>query len=77
MVPPRHIVRLRFRPVGEAAQKDFYTVIERGRLITKAIEREHQPPEGDLEQWRRIKPCAMTDVRKLMASIFLIVSRQP
>lgn len=76
MVPPRQPDETEAGQYGEAAQKDFYTVIERGRLITKAIEREHCPPEGDLTQWQKIKPCAMTDVRKLMASVFLIVSSE-
>ncbi len=57
------------------ALADFATLAERGRAVTAAIERHDQLPVGGLEEWFRIKPSRLSDLRKLLSAVLLIAPR--
>jgi hypothetical protein len=61
---------------NDDARRTFYDMAKNGRQITEAMLIERRMPIGGLEQWQEVKPHIMTDLRKLMASIFLIVSKE-
>ena len=61
----------------KAAQKEFYDFIKRGQSITETLQHDRRPPMGGLEDWNQHRPKTMCDVRKLIASVFLIVSIAP
>jgi hypothetical protein len=61
----------------EMAQRKFYDIIKRGQSITETLRWDERLPTGSQEAWLAIKPAAMTDVRKLMAAVWLMVSNRP
>lgn len=74
MVPPPRPEEPQADQYDEAAQIEFYDVIGCCQQIAETLQFDQQLPIGSLEQWHEIGPNAMTDVKKLMAALFLIVS---
>jgi len=77
MVPPRTGSQIQKTHYNETTQKEFYAFIKRGRSITQSLARERRLPTGGIENWLEHKPKSMCDVRKLISSVFLIVSKKP
>ncbi len=77
MVPPRLGDQIEDSHYNEATRKKFYAFIKHGRSITETLARDHRLPTGGLEDWLEHKPKTMSDVRKLVASVFLIASEKP
>jgi hypothetical protein len=59
----------------DAARESFAKLIARARTTSRAIRIDDEIPVGSLEQWRRERPAQPSDVRKLLASALLFVSR--
>lgn len=53
----------------------FTALVAYGRATTAQLERYDLLPSDGLEQWFEMKPRGLTDLRKLLAAVFLIVSR--
>lgn len=77
MLPPRIGDKIQETQYNEATQREFYAFIKRGRSITETLSRERRLPTGGLEDWTEHKPKSMCDLRKLISSVFLIVSQKP
>ncbi|MGI9437283.1 MAG: hypothetical protein ACR2Q4_21035 [Geminicoccaceae bacterium] len=60
----------------EAMQRRFYEIAKRGQAITDTLRWQERLPTGSFEEWQGVKPSAMTDIRKLMAAVFLLVSNK-
>lgn len=54
------------------ARAQMMALAERGRAATARLERFDCLPETGLDEWFRIKPRRLTDLRKLLAAVLLI-----
>lgn len=59
-------------PYDQATQEAFYALIEQGRAITMALQRDHRLPEAVGDDWLAVKPKGMTDIRRLFSAVFLM-----
>ena len=64
------------RCYDEAAQAQFNALLERGRALTAAIERDDRLPSWGLARWLVERPSRPCDLRKLLAAVLLIASRR-
>jgi hypothetical protein len=57
------------------ARACFTALAARGEAATASLERYGRLPEGGLDEWLKIKPRRMTDLRKLLAGVLLIAPK--
>jgi hypothetical protein len=57
-------------------QKAFYALIRQGQSITEALAEGQPPPKGGFEDWLTRRPAKMCDERKLLAAVYLMVSKR-
>lgn len=59
-------------PYDRETQEGFYALIRRGQAITEMLWRENQLSEVEGDDWSKVKPKAMTDIRRLFSAVFLM-----
>ncbi|MGI9485590.1 MAG: tetratricopeptide repeat protein [Geminicoccaceae bacterium] len=59
-------------PYDRETQEGFYALIRRGQAITETLWRENRLSETEGDDWSKVKPNAMTDIRRLFSAVFLM-----
>lgn len=59
-------------PYDQTTQESFYALIRRGQGITEMLWRENQLSKEEGDDWSKVKPKTMNDIRRLFSAVFLM-----